>query len=142
LRRISLKGKKGFTLIEAFSGSAIFIVSLCAIGLATYTEFAFINQNREKALATMAAQEYVERIRAMAFDDILAITSSWASNTANIPSAFTYLSNPQGAVTVDNIYGTDNIRRVSVTVSWDSLSGGSKSRRLVTLMSRNGINKQ
>ena len=106
---MNLKGKRGFTLIEAFAGSAIFIVAICAIGLATYTEFSFINQNREKALATMAAQEYVEHIRAMSFDNILAINSSWAMSTANIPSAFTYLKNPQGTVTVDNLYGVDNM---------------------------------
>lgn len=137
-----LSNKKGFTLIEAFAGSVVFAIALFAIGLAVYSEFSFINQNREKALVTMAGQEYIERIRAMSFDNILAINAAWAMNAANKPSAFTYLKNPQGTITVDNIFGQDNIRRVSVTVTWESLAGGTKSRSLATLMTRNGINKQ
>ena len=134
--------ERGFTLIEAFAGSVVFAMALFVIGLAIYAEFSFINQNREKALGIMAGQEYIEHIRALPFDEILAIGPSWAMASSNKPSAFAYLPNPQGTVTVDNIYGQNNIRRVSVTVTWDSLAGGTKSRRLVTLMTRNGINKQ
>jgi type II secretory pathway pseudopilin PulG len=137
-----LSDRRGFTLIESFAGSVIFAIALFVVGLAIYAEFSFINQNREKALATMSGQEYIERMRAMSFDNILAINSSWAMDVNNKPSAFAYLRNPQGTVTVDSIYGQANIRRVSVTIAWDSLAGGAKSTRLVTLMSRNGINKQ
>ena len=137
-----LSNKKGFTLIEAFAGSVVLAIALFTVGLAIYAEFTFINQNREKALATLAGQEYIEHIRAMNFTDILAIDSAWAMSTSNKPTAFTYLNSAQGAVTVDNIYGQDNIRRISVTVTWDSLAGGTRSRRLVALMTNNGINKQ
>ena len=71
-----LSNKKGFTLVEAFAASAILATALFVIGLAIYAEFSFISQNREKALATMAAQEYIEHIRAMPFDSVLAIGSS------------------------------------------------------------------
>ena len=137
-----LLNKKGFTLIEAFAASVVLAIALFVVGLAIYAELSYINQNREKSLAVLAGQEYIERIRSMSFDDILAINSSWAMNVSNKPTAFTYLNNSLGTVTVDSIYGQNNIRRISVTVTWDSLAGGTKSQRLVTLVTRNGINKQ
>ncbi len=134
IRRLS--NKKGFTLIEAFVASVVLALGLFAVLLALYTEFTFINQNREKAIATLSAQEEIESIRGMPFDTILSLGSSFNA------SGFAYLKNPTGTLTLDNIYSSDDIRRVSVTVSWLSLTGRTLQIRLTTLVTRNGIDKQ
>lgn len=128
--------RNGFTLIEAMVAALIVALGLFAVGLAIYAEFPFINQNREKTIATLAAQEEIESIRGMPYDSILALSSSFTA------SGFVYLENPAGAVTVDNIYGENDIRRVSVTVSWDSSTGSRLQKSLVTMVTRNGINKE
>ena len=131
-----LLNKKGFTLIEAFVASVVLALGLFAVLLALYTEFTFINQNREKAIATLAAQEEIESIRGMPFDTILGLSSYFNA------SGFAYLKNPVGTLTLDNIYSSDDIRRVSVTVSWLSLTGRTLQIRLATLVTRNGIDRQ
>ena len=136
LKSKALSDKKGFTLVEALTASVVLAIGLFVVGLAIYAEFNFINQNREKAIATLAAQEEIEAIRGMPFDNILNLGSSFTT------SGFTYLKNPIGTLTIDNIYGASNIRRVSVTVQWDSLTGRVLQKSLVTIMARNGINKQ
>ncbi|MFH0764695.1 MAG: hypothetical protein V1927_06805 [Candidatus Omnitrophota bacterium] len=139
-KKIFLSNKKGFTVIEAFAACSILAICLLSTGLAIYTQFPFINQNREKAIATLAAQEEIEKIRGLPFDAILAINPSWVA--ANLPAGFAYLTNPACAVTLDAVYGDSNIQRVSVTVSWSSTSGPTLQKTILTLISRNGINKQ
>jgi len=132
----SLSNKRGVTLIEAVIASLIMAMGLFVVGTAIYSQFSSLNQNREKAIATLAAQEEIEEIRGMPFDSILALSSSFTS------SGFAYLNNPSGAIVLDNIYGSSNIKRVSVTVNWDSITGNTLHRSLVTIVTRGGINKQ
>ncbi len=141
MKKIGIKNKNGFTLIEALLASVVLATGLFVVGLAIYTEFTFIYQNREKAIATLSAQEYIERLRGMSFDQVASVGSSWAMNASNKPPAFAYLQNPLGTVTVSDSYGSD-IKKISVTVSWSSLAGRTLEIKLATLMSRNGINKQ
>lgn len=131
-----LGNRRGFTLIEAFVSTLILALSLFIVGLAIYAEFPIINQNREKAIATLAAQQEIENIRGMSYDTILALGSSFTTES------FSYLENPTGTLTVDSIFGDPDIRRVSVTVSWSSMAGGTMQKNLVTMVTRNGINKQ
>lgn len=128
--------KKGFTLVEVMAAAAVLSISLLSGGFAIYTQLNFIGQIREEAIATLAAQEEIENIRGMAFDNIINLSSSFSA------SGFIYLNEPTGTVTVDNIYGDNNSRRVSVTVSWHSFAGATRNQTLATLMTRNGINKQ
>ena len=128
--------KKGFTLLEVIGAALILSISLLSGGFAIYTQLNYIGQIREEAIATLAAQEEIENIRGMAFDNIINLNSSFSA------SGFIYLNEPTGTVTVDNIYGDDNSRRVSVTVSWHSFAGTTANKTLATIMTRNGINKQ
>lgn len=146
MRYRSMKNS-GFTLIEAILASAVLSIGLFAVGLALYAEFNFIQINRERAIATLAAQEYIEKIRGLPFhggtnnDDIEHITSSWAMDSKNKPASSTYLKNFSGTVLVEDSYGSD-IKKVSVTISWTSLSGKALNVQLATLITHNGIDRQ
>jgi Tfp pilus assembly protein PilV len=135
-----LLNRKGFTLIEALLASFVMSIGLFAIGTAIYSQISSLNKNREQTIAALAAQEEIENIRGMPFDTVKNLNSSFTS------SGFIYLLNPTGTVTPDNTYspisGAADIRRVSVDVSWTSINGTTLHNRLVTLVTRNGIDKQ
>lgn len=131
-----VKNKKGFSLVESLASSIILAIGLFAVGVALYTQFSSINQNREKAIASLAAQEEIENVRGMSFDDILALGTSFTA------TGFAYLGNPVGTINIDDIYGDANIRRVSITVQWNSANGSVMQKKLATLVTRNGIDKQ
>ncbi|MDP3790515.1 MAG: prepilin-type N-terminal cleavage/methylation domain-containing protein [Candidatus Omnitrophota bacterium] len=137
-----LAHKKGFTLVEVLIAALIMGIGLISVGAAIYEQFSFVGQIRERVIADMAAQEEIEYIRGLPFNTII------NSNTAfPNPSSFSSLlnnNNPSVAVAVDNYLSdpSNNIRRVSVTVSWDSFMGSRLQTNLVTLVTRNGIDRQ
>ena len=140
IRRLSTK--QGFTVVEALIASFVMAIGLLAVVAAISSQITTLNQNREKAIAALSAQEEIESIRSMPFDDILNLGTS-SSFTA---SGFVYLNNSSGIVTVDNTYGpissAADARRISVTVNWKSINGKTLQKTLTTLVTRNGINKQ
>lgn len=133
----SLSNKRGFTLIEALIASLIMAIGLFAVGTAIYAQFTALNENREKTIATLTAQGEIENIRGMKFSDILALTSFDKDDAPGLA----YLRGAEGNVKVDDSYGPD-IKKVSVTVTWNSISGKSLQRTMATLMTNGGINKQ
>ena len=116
-------------------------ISLIAVGTAIYSQINALNQNREKTIAALAAQGEIENIRGKAFDDI----SSYTFDAAEAPGLIYLHKAPgmatRGAVVVSNSYGAD-IKKVSVTITWVSMTGKTLQSKLVTLITRNGIDKQ
>lgn len=136
--------KKGVTLIEATIASSIMALGLFAVGTAIYSQFSSLNQNREKAIATLAAQGEIESIRGMAFDSILPLTSFDETSAPGLAYLHYEEGFGRGDIEVDSagfISGPD-IRKISVIVTWDSMSGKRLERRLVTFVTRDGINKR
>lgn len=142
-----MKNKKGFTVLEALAASLILALSLFAVGTAIYSQVIALNENREKAIATLSAQEEVEKIRGLPFNSIASHQYVGFNATDPMcPSGFRYLNSPVCTVTVDNKYdgvnSNSHIKRVSVAVSWASIAGHTLQRELVTLITENGIDKQ
>jgi prepilin-type N-terminal cleavage/methylation domain-containing protein len=130
------RNNNGFTLLEIMFAVLIVGIALVGIALAFSRSSIFITEIRQTSVATQAAQEEIEIIRDMDFDNILALGSSFTA------AGFSSLNNPIGTLTVDNPYGTADMRRVTVTVTWTSPEGRTLSRSLVTLVTRDGINRQ
>lgn len=136
-----LSGKQGVTLMESLIASLIMGISIFAIGTAIYSQVNALNQNREKTIAALAAQGEIENIRGMAFNNI----SSHTFDTTEAPG-LAYLHKPpnvatRGSVLVSNSYGSD-IKKVSVTITWISMTGKTLQNNLETLITRSGIDKQ
>jgi len=134
-----MPNKKGFTLLEVLIATAILGACLLAVVTVLCGQYYIISQNRERTVATLAAQEVIENIRGMPFDTITASGKVFPN-----PSGFQYLKNPSLSVRIDNFFSdmTNSIRRVSVVVSWVSMKGTTMQRSLVTVMTKNGVNKQ
>lgn len=140
-----LSNKNGLTLIEVLVAALIMGLFLLSIEVAIGAQFYFVNQNRESILATLAAQEVIEKIRGMDFDSIIDTNLNTKFNDVgdSRPSALSYLNAPVISVSPDNdVYNDhDNIQRISVIVSWSS-SGKTLQRSLITLVTRDGIDNK
>ena len=144
----SLSNKKGVTLIEAVIATFIMALGLFVVGTAIYSQFSSLNQNREKAIATLAAQGEVEFLRGQPFANI----TSRRFYEAEAPAlAYLHYGSDVGkgeilvdSVTVnpDGFSGNSDIKKVSVIVSWDSINGNVLSKKLVTFVTHSGIDKQ
>jgi type II secretory pathway pseudopilin PulG len=134
--------KKGFGLVEAMAATAIVGVGLIVIGTVIYSQFHIIGQIRERIIANLAAQEEIEYIRGLPFDTITNSSTVFPNPSAFSSSLAT--NNPQLSVRVDNYMNDpgNNMRRVSVTISWTSVAGRTLQTGLTTLVTRNGIDKQ
>ncbi|MCX5678967.1 MAG: prepilin-type N-terminal cleavage/methylation domain-containing protein [Candidatus Omnitrophica bacterium] len=146
-----LLNKKGFALLEVLIGVIILSVGLFTVGAVFFGEFGTINKLSETLVATLAVQEEIDKIRALPFNNIAAYTCS-GYNAADpmCPSGFKYLANKSPVCTVlvdgcanavDNFSGDANIKKVSVTATWNSASGRILSKSLVTLITYQGIDK-
>lgn len=138
--------KRGFTLMEALFAVLLLATGLIAVGTVFFQQFNYINKLRELTIATLATQEVIERIRGMGFDTIITqdLNAKFNSDQDRPKALNTYLNNPVVAVTLDNYsYGDpNNIKRVSVAVRWISTDGRTFQKSLVTVVARNGIDKQ
>ena len=137
----NLHGKRGFTLVEALISSLIVGISLLSVGTALYSQVKALNLNREKTIATLAAQGEIENIRGREFDSI----SNYTFDTTEAPGLI-YLKKPpalanRGSVTVSGVYSSD-IKKIVVTITWLSPSGKTLQSKLITLVARGGIDKQ
>lgn len=132
-----LSNKKGFTLVEALFASSIMAIGLVAVITAVYLQATILNKNREHTIASLAAQGEIENIRGMKFNDILPLASFDEDDAPGLA----YLKNAEGKVKVDDSYGSD-IKRVSVTVTWNSIDGKTLHKTMATLVTRNGIDRQ
>ena len=143
-----LSGKRGVTLIEAVIATLIMALGLFVVGTAIYSQFTSLNQNREKAIATLAAQGEIEFLRGQPFDNI--VTRSFYRDEA---PGLAYLHYGTGdgkgdiivdsvAVNPDGFSGTSDIKKVSVIVSWNSVNGNTLTRRLATFVTHSGIDRQ
>ncbi len=143
-----LSGKRGVTLIEAVIATFIMALGLFVVGTAIYSQFSSLNQNREKAIATLAAQGEMELLRGQPFSNI----TTRRFYKAEAPAlAYLHFGSEDGkgeiivdsvAVSPDGFSGNSDIKKVSVIVSWDSINGNVLTKKLVTFVTHSGINKQ
>lgn len=139
-----LSNKKGFTLIEVLSASVIMAIGLLAVITAIYSQTTFLNENREQTIASLTAQGEIENIRGMKFSDILALTSFDKDDAPGLAYLHYGSGFGKGDIKVDDAGFTSDshIKRVSVTVTWNSINGKTLQKTMATLVTENGINKQ
>ena len=139
-----LSNKKGFSLVEALIASVIMAIGLFAVITAVYLQTAILNENREQTIATLTAQGEIENIRGMKFSDILALTSFDKDDAPGLAYLHYGSGDGKGDINVDSagFISDSHIKKVSVTVTWDSINGKTLHKTMATLVTENGINKQ
>ena len=126
--------KKGFSLIEVLI--AVFILGIVSLTLISVFIYGFnvVYKTKQIALATQIAQEEVEVIRNMNFDDILSLDSSFSHDSLS------ELVNGVGTLSLQDGPGID-IKKLTVSVTWN-YRGTTQKKDVVTFITREGVNKK
>lgn len=134
VKKVIRSSKKGFSLIEVLI--AVFILGIVSLTLISVFIYGFnvIYKTKQLTLATQIAQEEVELIRNMNFDDILTLDSSYGHDSLS------ELVNGTGTLSLQDGPGTD-IKKLTVSVTWD-YRGTSLRKDVVTFITREGVNKK
>ena len=127
------KNERGFTLIE----TCISMVVMMIAGLAVSSLFVFSLQNNvggnERALAMAVAQQQLEELRSVTFDDASMAATTRTTTVNNGNHAYTVVrnitneTNPNGS--------NKNLRKITITVTPQEGSRGNWTRSAVTLVS-------
>jgi len=128
------KSQEGFSLIEILI--AIFILGIVSITLISVFIYGFniVFRTRQVTLATQIAQEGVELVRNLSYDDILLLGSTYDHDSLS------ELVNGAGALSIENGPG-DDIKKLTVSVTWD-YRGSNLRKDVVTFITREGVNKK
>jgi Tfp pilus assembly protein PilV len=128
------KGERGFTLIE----TSISMVVMMVAGLAVSSLFVFSMQNNvggnERALAMAVAQQQLEQLRSVSFEDATMLVGSTTTTITNgdhnytVIKAITDETNPDGSAR--------QLRKITITVTPVGGSHGEWTRTPVTLVSQ------
>jgi hypothetical protein len=96
--------------------------------------FNVVYRTRQVTLATQIAQEEVEMVRNMNYDDILLLGSTYNHDSL---SEFV---NGAGVLSIESGPG-DDIKKLTVSVTWD-FRGTNMRKDVVTFVTREGVNKK
>ncbi len=126
--------QKGFSLIEVLI--SVFILGIVSVTLISVFIYGFnvVFKTRQVILATQIAQEEVERVRNLNYDDILLLGSTYNHDSLS------ELVNGAGELSIENGPG-DDIKKLTVSVTW-VYRGTNLRKDVVTLVTREGVNKR
>ncbi|MDD8026715.1 MAG: prepilin-type N-terminal cleavage/methylation domain-containing protein, partial [Acidobacteriota bacterium] len=133
-RMIIPRRKEGFSAIEALIATVVLAVMLLSLISVFIYGFGVITWARQIAVATQIVQEEMEAVRALAFDSISGLGTTFTN--AKLAS----LQDGAGVLTVEAGPGND-IKKVTVAVHW-TYRGISRSKKIVTYVTRKGIDKR
>lgn len=131
-----LMSRQGGTLVEVMI--AAMILAAATIGaLAVFSKCSVLaNELKEHAIAGNALNERIEEIRAMDYATITALGSTFTTG------GFTLLNNVMGIQVIEDAFSDDDIRKVTLTVSWTSSQGRDMNKSLSTYIANSGIDKK
>lgn len=131
-----LKSDKGYTLIEALICVMIGTIAVASMGYSLANGFWMADENRAHMYALNALREEMENVRMMDYDAVTAL-----GNTSTFSNAqLTKLSGGAGARILQSSFG-DDIKKITLRVTWTARSGRTLTESLTTYVSRVGINR-
>ncbi len=126
--------EEGFTLVEVLVTIVVVAVALMALLSVFIYGFNLLSRMKQTAIATQCAQEELENIRNLTFDEIIALGPSFTNDS------LTLLENSSGVRTIEDSVG-DDIKKLTISVFW-TYRGQNMRKDIVTYITREGINKK
>lgn len=137
---MTVKRIEGYTLIETLVSLLIGMIAFAGLTIGLNSGYLTATDTRYHIYAQNAVREELETIREADYDAIVAlgdvvVDSGEGNDQLNmIPGA-------QGSRTWADVPGADeNIKKVTITVTWPSRSGRELSHSISTNITRNGLN--
>jgi prepilin-type N-terminal cleavage/methylation domain-containing protein len=129
----------GFNLIEVSIASLVVGVLVASVLTTLVHGFSILSRSRQTLSGNQIAQQHMETIRTYTWAQMTNNTYFSATNTTdgNITySIFRSVTNYSNSTT----YGTNYLKKVTVTVTWTNAPGKVMSNQLTTVISQGGLN--
>ncbi len=131
----TFKDRTGYTLVETVVSVALAGIAITALMLSMSSGIYFSDDNHLRQYALNALREEIEIVRTAAFDDVEDMDGDAFTN-----DQIDKLREGSGAIDVADSLG-DDIKVVTLTVSWETRGGATKTESLTTRISRVGLNR-
>ena len=132
VNKTNKKGERGFTLIE----TSISMVVMMVAGLAVSSLFVFSMQNNvggnERALAMAVAQQQLEQLRSVTFEDTTMTVGTTTSTISNGDKNYTVVKTITNETNANG--SNKQLRKITITVTPIGGSRGEWTRTPVTLV--------
>ena len=138
MNRVAKRTNSGFTLVDVLLSIAIITVGMVAVSYTMAMGIGLNIDTRETNLAYQAANTQMDSLRQIPFNEL----SVCANKSFNAPN-LSQLPNADARMTVELFQGEPNLKKVTLVISWTRHGPGrDQSIRLVTLVSRRGLNEK
>lgn len=128
--------QSGFTLLELAIATAILTFVLGSTIAVTGRGFRYIADMRLAAKSSQILQQEMENLRLMSWSQLQSLPSTF-TDPSDTNSTF---SGTIAKQTYTSYNSAPTIEEVTLTVTWQNLTGGTVSNSLTSLFSQNGLN--
>lgn len=132
---------KGFTIIEVAIASFVMLLGISSMVLTMQAGFKTVDLARDSTIASQVLQTEMERLRMLSWANLITIPES---ETVDLTDVF--LTQPQLASRYKLVREistdadrADNVRNISLTVTWVDFTGKSHERMFRTIYVKNGL---
>lgn len=129
-------GAKGFTLVETVISVVLGTFVIVGIGFALESGIFTSTDNRSRIYSLNALRKELETIRQMNYDAFTALGASSSFSNSQI----TKLSGGAGSRSIAATSFGDDIKKLTLTVSWTARDGTALSKKVTTYVTRKGLN--
>jgi hypothetical protein len=142
------RASAGFTIVEVAVAAFVLVFSLTSTIVALQTGYKSLDVSRGVTLASQIAQSEIERIRLLNWSGTGGISELPAEATVDVGSIFTQdpavasrftVIRQVSAVPGDTRTNADQLKQITITVTWKTIDGMTHSRVFKTLYSKNGL---
>jgi Tfp pilus assembly protein PilV len=138
MSRVGKRTTSGFTLVDVLLSVAIITVGMVAVSYTMAVGLGLNIDTRETNLAYQAANAQMDFLRQLPFNQ-LSICTNQPFSVPNLSQ----LPNADARMTVELVQGEPNLKKVTLVIRWTRHGPGrDQSIRLVTLVSRRGLNEK
>ena len=149
------KGEAGFTILEVSMATFVMAFGIATTIIAMQSGFKSLDVDRDTTLASQIIQSEVERLRLMSWSGISALP---ASETVSLSTMFTTNTEITSRFTATRTVGavsdppastgwgwawktwsTDDMKEITIAVSWKGYDQRSHSLSMVTYYAKNGL---
>jgi Tfp pilus assembly protein PilV len=130
------RASSGFVLVELLIAICVVTASLAGIFALSHQSMRIVNDMKNETCAAQIAESEMERLRAMSWNRLAAMDSSFVLNPNGTPG-LAQMNRGKAVVRIQAMPGEtekDKLRAVSVRITWFDRDGRNKELALATLM--------